>query len=121
MSSEITRIMLVEDDTEVAESVAELLRHSGYLVEIAHDGRAALEHSLDEDFTVTIIDVQLPVMSGADSCRAIKEAKPEARVVMMTGLEEWVSGNAARLGAEGLLRKPFNPETLLKLVDPLRS
>jgi DNA-binding response OmpR family regulator len=121
MQSETTRVMIVEDDSEVAESVAEPLRHNGYVVEIARDGQVALERSLDEDFTVTIMDVHLPVMSGADSCVAIKRAKPEARVVMMTGLEEWVSGNAARLGAEGLLRKPFHPEALLKLVDPERS
>jgi DNA-binding response OmpR family regulator len=113
------RIMIVEDDSEVAESVADLLRHNGYIVEIAGNGEIALERAQTEDFSITIMDVHMPVMDGAASCRALKRIKPEARVVMMTGLDEWVAGNAVRLGAEGLLRKPFHPDALLKLVDPL--
>jgi DNA-binding response OmpR family regulator len=118
MTSDIVRIMIVEDDTEVAESVAELLGHNGYLVEVAASGEAALRRAQTEDFSITIMDVQLPLMNGADSCRAIKRLKPEARVVMMTGLDEWVSDRAVRVGAEGLLRKPFSPQDLLKLVEP---
>ena len=120
MATNSVRIMIVEDDSEVAESAADLLRHNGYIVEIARDGEAALQRVQAEDFTVTILDVQLPVMSGADSCLEIKRLKPETRVVMMTGLEEWPSGAARRLGAEGVLRKPFHPDALLKLVDPLQ-
>src|SRR5204863_4825219 len=85
MTSEIMRIMIVEDDTEVAESVAELLRYNGYLVEVAGNGETALLCAQAEDFNITIMDVQLPAMSGADSCVEIKRMKPEARVVMMTG------------------------------------
>ncbi len=51
----------------------------------------------------------MPVMNGADSGLEIKRLKPQARVVIMTGLDDWVADNAADLGAEGLLRKPFCP------------
>ena len=120
MTMDSARIMIVEDDTEVAESVADLLRHNGYVVEIAGNGEIALERAQAEDFRITIMDVHVPAMNGADSCIEIKRLKPEARVVMMTGLDEWMADGAARLGAEGLLRKPFSPEALLKLVDSTR-
>jgi DNA-binding response OmpR family regulator len=120
MASETMRIMIVEDDTEVAESVAELLRHNGFVVEIAGNGEVAVQRAQAEDFSITLMDVHMPIMNGADSCLEIKRLKPQARVVMMTGLDEWADGNAAHLGAEGLLRKPFCPQALLKLVDPVR-
>jgi len=120
MASETTRIMIVEDDTEVAESVAELLRHNGFVVEIAGNGEIAVQRAQAEDFSITFMDVHMPIMNGAESCLEIKRLKPQARVVMMTGLDEWVAGNAVSLGAEGLLRKPFCPQALLKLVDPVR-
>ena len=119
MASETMRIMIVEDDSEVAESVADLLSHHGYLVEIADNGEVALERAQTEDFRITIMDVHMPVMNGADSCLEIKRIKPEARVVMMTGLDEWVPASASRVGAEGLLRKPFSPQELMSLVDSI--
>lgn len=117
MTSDSARIMIVDDDSDVAESVAELLRHAGYLVEVAGDGEVALVRTQAEDFNITIMDVQMPVMNGADSCREIKRLKPEARVIVMTGLDEWVPASATRVGAEGLLRKPFSPQELMNLVD----
>jgi DNA-binding response OmpR family regulator len=78
MTLDSARIMIVEDNSEVAESVAELLRHNGYVVEIAVDGEAALLRAQAEDFSITIMDVHLPVMSGADSCLEIKRLKPDA-------------------------------------------
>jgi CheY-like chemotaxis protein len=59
------------------------------------------------------MDVHMPVMNGADSGLEIKRLKPQARVVIMTGLDDWVADNAADLSAEGLLRKPFCPQALL--------
>jgi two-component system, OmpR family, response regulator ResD len=111
--------MIVEDDSEVAESVADLLSHHGYLVEIADNGEVALERAQTEDFSITIMDVHMPVMNGADGCLEIKRIKPEARVVMMTGQDEWVPASVSRVGAEGLLRKPFSPQELMSLVDSI--
>ena len=119
MASDTMRIMIVEDDSEVAESVADLLSHHGYLVEIADNGEVALERAQTEDFSITIMDVHMPVMNGADGCLEIKRIKPEARVVMMTGQDEWVPASVSRVGAEGLLRKPFSPQELMSLVDSI--
>jgi CheY-like chemotaxis protein len=65
-----------------------LPRHNGFAVEIAGNGEAPIR-------------------------RAQTRPKPQARVVIMTGLDDWVADNAADLGAEGLLRKPFCPQALL--------
>jgi DNA-binding response OmpR family regulator len=117
VTSDSVRIMIVEDDSDVAESVAELLRHAGYHVEVADNGEVALQRTQAEDFNITIMDVQMPVMNGADSCVEIKRIKPQARVVMMTGLDEWVPARATGVGAQALLRKPFSPQELMRLVD----
>src|SRR6185295_12871009 len=98
--------MIVEDDAKVAESVADLLRHNGFVVEIAGNGEVAVRRAQTEDFSITLTDVHMPITNGADSCLEIKRLKPQARVVMMTGRHESVADNAADLGAEGLPRNP---------------
>ena len=72
MSSKTVRIMIVDDDQDLAESLADLLRVFGYEVDIANNGRDALQRAQASDFDVTFMDVRMPVMNGVDSCLAIK-------------------------------------------------
>ena len=120
MNSKAVRIMIVDDDEDLAESLADLLKVYGYEVDIATNGREALQRAQAADFDVTFMDVRMPVMNGVDSCLAIKRIKPQARIVMMTGFKEPILAKATAAGAEGPLQKPFSPEVMLHVVETVR-
>src|SRR5262249_59727068 len=77
MTSKIVRIMIVDDDQDLAESLGDLLQAHGYDVDLAKDGQDALEHQRAQDFDVTLMDVRMPVMNGVDSFLAIRKRKPQ--------------------------------------------
>ena len=113
------RVMIVDDDRDLAESLAELIEMHGHKVSIASNGKEALERFHQQDFDVTFMDVRMPVMNGVDSFLAIKKLKPKARIVMMTGFKEPILEKAIKAGAEGPLHKPFSVEDMLKLVETI--
>lgn len=117
MASKVIRVMIVDDDQDLAESLADLLQVHGYEVDVAKDGRDAVEHARSQDFDIAFMDVRMPVMNGVDSYFAIKKMKPQARIVMMTGFKEPILERAINAGAEGPLHKPFSVEDMLKLVE----
>jgi CheY-like chemotaxis protein len=119
MTSKVIRVMIVDDDQDLAESLADLLQVHGYEVDIAKDGQDAVEHARSQDFDIAFMDVRMPVMNGVDSYFAIKKMKPEARIVMMTGFKEPILERAINAGAEGPLHKPFSVEDMLKLVETI--
>lgn len=114
-------VMIVEDDRDLAESLAEMLELHGHRVQIAGNGQEAVEWHRKDDFDITFMDVRMPVMNGVDSFFAIRAFKPHAKVVLMTGYEESIVAKAMAAGAIGLLNKPFVMEDLLtKLADATR-
>ena len=120
MSAKSIRIMIVDDDQDLAESLGDLLRLNGYEVELAKDGKDALVQAQAQHFDVTFMDVRMPVMNGVDSFLAIRKAKPNSRVVMMTGFKEPILQQAIDAGAEGPLSKPFPLGDMLKLIEGVR-
>jgi two-component system, NtrC family, response regulator HydG len=117
MTTRTVRIMIVDDDQDLAESLADLLHAHGYQVEIANNGQDAVTQASARDFDIAFMDVRMPVMNGVDSFFAIKKIKPQARIVMMTGFKEPILEKAIHAGAEGPLHKPFGIEQILKLVE----
>ena len=110
------RVLIVDDDADLAESLAEVLSANGCDVMTAAHGQEALERACARDFDIIFMDVRMPVMNGVDSFFAIRAVKPLARVVMMTGFRETVVERALQAGAEGLLHKPFSIDEMLALV-----
>jgi two-component system, NtrC family, response regulator HydG len=117
MVSKSKRILIVDDDADLAESLAEFLVDHSHQVAIAEDGRDAVSCATAWDFDVIFMDVRMPVMNGVDSFFAIKSIKPQARIVMMTGYREAIVERAIQAGAEGPLYKPFDVEEMLALVE----
>jgi len=112
------RVMIVDDDRDLAESLAELIEMHGHKVSIASNGKEALERFHQQDFDVTFMDVRMPVMNGVDSFLEMRRLRPSAKVIMMTGFREPMVAKALEIGALGLLNKPFRLEDLLeKLTD----
>jgi DNA-binding response OmpR family regulator len=110
-------VLIVDDDRDWAESVADLFLAYGYDVEIIANGKLALDRARRADFDIAFMDVQMPVMNGVDSFFEIRKLKPAARIVMMAGAHEPLVGRALAAGANGLLEKPFAFERMLEIVE----
>ena len=112
------RILLVDDEKEFVETLAERLRTRGFYVATAFSGDEALETSKEFNFDVTILDVQMPGMSGIEALGAIKKLKPLTEVLMLTGhgtIETAIEG--MKLGAFDFLLKPCKIDVLLEKID----
>src|ERR1700757_547019 len=102
------RVLVIEDQAELAETVALGLKREGMAVDIALDGAAGLRQSAIYDYDVIVLDRDLPVLHGDRVCEALVEQGGRARVLMLTasaGIEDRVAGLS--LGADDYLPKPF--------------
>lgn len=102
------RILLVEDERDFADTLADGLRAEGYLVETAYDGAAALVRMGQVDIDVMILDRDLPVLHGDAVCRMLRDQAHPVRILMLTAsgsLDDRVAG--LDLGADDYLPKPF--------------
>jgi DNA-binding response OmpR family regulator len=114
------RILVVEDQPILAETVAAGLRRAAHAVDVVHDGGAALERLGVNDYDVVVLDRDLPVVHGDDVCRALAERATAPRVLMLTAaaeVDDRVDGLA--LGADDYLPKPFVFKELLARVTAL--
>ena len=110
-------VLVVDDNRDFAESLADLLVLRGCEVQIAHSGEVAIRLSEEMDFDVTLMDVMLPGMNGVDSYLKIHSLKPKARVVMMTGHSvPGMLDRAISNGVSGVLQKPLDLEALMDLI-----
>jgi DNA-binding response OmpR family regulator len=102
------RVLVVEDQQELAETVATGLRREGMAVDIAFDGAAALRRAAVNEYDVIVLDRDLPGVHGDRVCQTLVERDVRARVLMLTasaGIEDRVGGLS--LGADDYLPKPF--------------
>lgn len=102
------RLLLVEDEADLADTLADGLRREGYLVDVARDGASALAAAASNDVDVIVLDRDLPVLSGDAVCRTLIAQEYPARILMLTAagtLNDRVEG--LDLGADDYLAKPF--------------
>jgi DNA-binding response OmpR family regulator len=114
----LVRVLVIEDDGELAEAVAAGLRVEGMAVDTALDGAAGLDRALVNDYDVIVLDRDLPVLHGDDVCGRLVTAV-RARILMLTAagtIEDRVAGLGR--GADDYLPKPF---AFAELVARLRA
>lgn len=102
------RVLIVEDDTNLAATLLEALRGDGFQADAVHDGGAALSFLAVSDVALVILDRDLPVVDGDGVCRTLRATRHPARVLMLTAagtVADRVSG--LDLGADDYLAKPF--------------
>jgi DNA-binding response OmpR family regulator len=102
------RVLVIEDDEELAETVALGLRREDMAVDVAFDGDAGLERAMVNDYDVIVLDRDLPLMHGDDVCARLVAEGRRSRVLMLTSagaVEDRVGGLG--LGADDYLPKPF--------------
>jgi len=109
----MTKILLVEDDIQLAERTQEWLRHEHYTVDLAHDGADGLQLFEHNEYDLTILDWQLPSMTGIDVCKRIRATRPDALVMFLTGKTEIDDKELGfDIGADDYLTKPFHLKEL---------
>lgn len=114
------RVLVVEDEQLLADTVAEGLRRHSMAVDVCYDGDAALERVGVHDYDVVVLDRDLPGTHGDDVCRELTRSKIPARVLMLTAADEVrdrVSGLA--IGADDYLPKPFAFAELVARISAL--
>src|SRR5215472_9053904 len=114
------RVLLIEDDAEMAEAVAVGLRRTRMAVDVAHDGPAGLERALVYDYDVIVLDRDLPGMHGDQVCAELIAAGRRGRVLMLTAaaaMQDQVDG--LTLGADDYLPKPFDFPLLVARIGAL--
>ena len=111
-------VLIVEDDADLAEAIAEALELAGHSPTLADSGAKAIELHSRRSFDMTFMDVKLPDITGVEAFLTIREAHPEARVVMMTGFEvDQLVVQAIDNGAIKVMRKPFMMEDILDTLN----
>jgi DNA-binding response OmpR family regulator len=114
------RVLVVEDEQLLADTLAEGLRRLSMAVDVCYDGDAALERVSVHGYDVVVLDRDLPKVHGDDVCRAMMAAGGEARVLMLTAAGEVTDRVAGlRLGADDYLTKPFAFDELVARVQAL--
>ena len=78
------RVLVVEDERQLADSIAEGLRRHAMAVDVAYDGEAALERASVNDYDVLVLDRDLPIVSGDEVCATLVKSESEARILMLT-------------------------------------
>ena len=108
------RILLIEDDVALAESLAWGLLAEGYVVQIAHDGIEGLRHATYHPIDVIILDVMLPGLDGYQLCQRLREQGLWTPILMLTAMDEDLDhAEGLDRGADDYLAKPFAYPVLL--------
>tara|TARA_R110002020_G_scaffold382261_1_gene593059 strand:- start:854 stop:1522 length:669 start_codon:yes stop_codon:yes gene_type:complete len=114
------RILLVEDDPELADSLTRMLKAGGWTVDTLHDGVVADQALRNEDYALAILDVGLPRMEGFEVLRRLRERGQTLAVLMLTARGEVADRvRGLNLGADDYLAKPFELSELEARVNAL--
>ena len=111
------QILVVDDDIELCELVAEYLAPDGYKVEAVHDGQTGLARALSGEYALAVLDYMLPGLNGFELLKQIR-SRSRLPVVMLTARGDAVSRIVGlQIGADDYLPKPFDPLELLARIN----
>ena len=106
------RILIVDDDVELASLISDYLSSEGFEIELAHDGDTGLARARSGEHTMVVLDVMLPKRTGLEVLRALRESS-RVPVLMLTARGDDVDRIVGlEMGADDYLGKPFNPREL---------
>jgi DNA-binding response OmpR family regulator len=114
------RILVIEDDTDLAQFICKGLKEEGYAVDLAGDGEEGLDFALANPYDLLIVDIMLPKLDGLTACRRLRASGNMVPVLLMTArntVEDKISGFDT--GADQFLTKPFAFAELLARIRAL--
>lgn len=113
------KILVIEDEENIASFINMELSYEGYKVDICIDGKEGLNKGIDEDYDLIILDLMLPTLNGLEVCRRLRKLK-DTPIIMLTARDsvmDKVSG--LQMGADDYLAKPFAIEELLARIESI--
>jgi DNA-binding response OmpR family regulator len=115
----MTRILIVEDDHQIAELIELYMKNDGYEIEKAGDGRAALERLEGTTFDLVILDIMMPKMDGLEFCKEVRKNNQVPILMVSAKVEDMDKIIGLMTGADDYMSKPFNPLELSARVKAL--
>jgi len=112
------RILIVEDETRIADFLQRGLRAEGHFPVVANDGESGLALALEGDFDLILLDMMLPGLHGRDICQQLRMSKVNTPLIIlsaMDSLDDVIAG--LRMGADDYMTKPFSFEELLARIE----
>ena len=112
------RVLIIEDEENLALGVRDALVHAGFQAECVHDGVKGLERLKAERFDLVVLDLMLPGINGLDLLRELRKERHDVRVIIITALsseDDLLRGFEA--GADDYVPKPFSPRELVARVQ----
>ena len=113
-----TKVLVIDDDAAIRESVNQILEREGYEVLLAADGQEAVSRCDPQQIDLLLLDINLPVRHGWDAFEEITARNPSMPVIVITGdYGQYVTAKAA--GASAFIEKPIDPVLLLQTIQEL--
>ncbi|MFE0687490.1 response regulator transcription factor [Streptomyces xiamenensis] len=114
------RLLIVEDETRLARSLAQGLKAEGFAVDVVHTGTDGLHRATEGEYDLIILDIMLPGMNGYRVCAALRAAGDETPILMLTAKDgEYDEAEGLDTGADDYLTKPFSYVVLVARVRAL--
>src|SRR5213596_1572766 len=115
-----SRILLVEDETNLRRTLTDLLKSDGYVVESSGDGLEAQNRALSQAYDLIILDVMLPSRNGFDICRHLRKSGVNTPILMLTARSELNNKvQGLKAGGDDYLTKPFETPELQARIEAL--
>jgi two-component system alkaline phosphatase synthesis response regulator PhoP len=109
----MARILIVEDEPDIALGLAEDLKRQGYDVESVSDGESAIRRVRGETWDLIVLDVMLPRLDGFEVCRELRKDRIQTPIILLTAkVQEAEKVLGLELGADDYVTKPFSPREL---------
>jgi DNA-binding response OmpR family regulator len=116
------RILIVDDDRDFAEGLAELLELNDYRVDLAFTGEDGIAEAKTKTYAAILMDIGLPGANGVESLREIRKTRPETRCFLLTGYSaDHIADQGIEAGALEILTKPIDPEDLKRRLAAIRD
>lgn len=114
------KILVADDEKDLARATRMILNYSGYDVDVAYNGKEALEKVKNDNYDIIILDIMMPIMDGIEALKEMRKTGINTPIILLTaraGIDDKVEGLDA--GANDYLTKPFNKKELLARIRAL--
>ena len=118
MLNEKTKMIIIEDDEDILESLREILESEGYEVDTVTDGEEGIKKCRAKSFDLALLDIKLPGIDGTEVLEILHKEFPNMIKIMITGYPSLENAVASlKKGADAYLMKPVNPLNLLRVIN----